>query len=152
MLIHIGSTPRERPRPLFREDPPWIQEPFTGRSPCGFKTSSRRRTAYPCMVLSCPWIVYILLCIRRSSVCVIILVGLSVLLCPPCDFPLVSLLVFFVFIAGSAPFVKDRPIRVPPYMISPITHPLDNQTHKIHKVHEQQRERYKVRFISMRWS
>ena len=35
---------------------------------------------------------------------------------------------------------------------SPITHPLDNQTHKIHKVHEQQRERYKVRFISMRRS
>src|SRR3954470_9218078 len=30
---------------------------------------------------------------------------------------------------------------------SPITHPLDNQTHKIHKVHEQQRERYKVAFI-----
>ena len=30
---------------------------------------------------------------------------------------------------------------------SPITHPLDNQTHKIHKVHEQQRERYKVEFI-----
>ena len=35
---------------------------------------------------------------------------------------------------------------------SPITHPLDNQTHKIHKVHEQQRERYKVRFISKRRS
>ena len=31
---------------------------------------------------------------------------------------------------------------------SPITHPLDNQTHKIHKVHEQQREiRYMVEFI-----
>ena len=35
---------------------------------------------------------------------------------------------------------------------SPITHPLDNQTHKIHKVHEQQRKRYKVRFIFMRRS
>ena len=31
----------------------------------------------------------------------------------PCDFPLVSLLVFFVFFVGSTPFVKDRPIRVP---------------------------------------
>ena len=31
---------------------------------------------------------------------------------------------------------------------SQITHPLDNQTHKIHKVHEQQREiRYMVEFI-----
>ena len=35
---------------------------------------------------------------------------------------------------------------------SPITHPLDNQTHKIDKVHEQQRERYKVKFISGRRS
>ena len=35
---------------------------------------------------------------------------------------------------------------------SPITHPLDNQTHKIHKVHEQQRKRYKVKFISKRRS
>ena len=31
----------------------------------------------------------------------------------PLCFPLVSLLVFFVFIAGSTPFMKDRPIRVP---------------------------------------
>ena len=30
---------------------------------------------------------------------------------------------------------------------SPTTHPLDNQRHKIHKVHKQQRERYKVKFI-----
>ena len=59
---------------------------------------------------------FISLCVHGSSACVIILVGLSVLLCPPCDFPLVSLLVFFVFIAGSAPFVKDRPIRVLPYI------------------------------------
>ena len=50
---------------------------------------------------------------RESSTCVIILVGLSVLLCPPRDFPLVFLLVFFAFFAGSAPFVKDWPIRVP---------------------------------------
>ena len=27
LLIHPGSTPRERPRPLYGEDPPWIQDP-----------------------------------------------------------------------------------------------------------------------------
>ena len=35
---------------------------------------------------------------------------------------------------------------------SPITHLVDNQTHNIHKVHENQREIYKVEFISMRRS
>ena len=34
----------------------------------------------------------------------------------PLVFPLVIPLVFFVFFAGSAPFVKDRPSRVPPYI------------------------------------
>ena len=47
---------------------------------------------------------------RGSSTCVIVLVGLSDSLV----FPLVISLVFF---AGSAPFVKDRPYRVPPYII-----------------------------------
>ena len=45
----------------------------------------------------------------------IILVGLSVLLCSPRDFPLVSL-VFFVFITGFAPFMKDRAIGFLPYI------------------------------------
>lgn len=35
----------------------------------------------------------------------------------PLVFPLVFSLVFFVFFAGFAPFVKDRPIRVLPYII-----------------------------------
>ena len=45
---------------------------------------------------------------RGSSACVVYLVGLS-------D-SLVFTLVFFVFIAESAPFMKDRPPRVPPYI------------------------------------
>ena len=47
----------------------------------------------------------------------IILVGFSVSLVFPLMIPLVFPLVFFVFFAGSAPFVKDRPIRVLPYII-----------------------------------
>ena len=35
----------------------------------------------------------------------------------PLVIPVVFPLVFFVFIAGSAPFVKDRLYRVPPYII-----------------------------------
>ena len=35
----------------------------------------------------------------------------------PLVFSLVSLLVFFMFFAGSAPFVKDRATRVLPYII-----------------------------------
>ena len=46
---------------------------------------------------------------RGSSTCVIVHVGLS-------DSLMFSL-VFFVFIVGSAPFVKDRAIRVLPYII-----------------------------------
>ena len=34
----------------------------------------------------------------------------------PLVFPLVISLAVFVFFAGSAPFVKDRPSRVPPYI------------------------------------
>ena len=35
-LIHYGSTPRERPRPLYGEDPCWIQDLLTekNRLPC----------------------------------------------------------------------------------------------------------------------
>ena len=44
-LIHIGSTPRERLRPLRRRST-LDSRPLTGRSPCGLKTSSRRRTGY----------------------------------------------------------------------------------------------------------
>ena len=47
----------------------------------------------------------------------IILFGFSVSLVFPLMFPLVFPLVFFVFLAGSAPFMKDRPSRVPPYII-----------------------------------
>ena len=61
----------------------------------------------------------IFLCVHGPSACVIILVGLSVLLCSPRDFPLVSLL---VFIAGSTPFVKDRPIGFLPYIWMGLVH------------------------------
>ena len=50
---------------------------------------------------------------QRSSTGVIILVGLSVLLC----FPSFSLLRSSCSSLGSAPFVKDQPSRVPPYII-----------------------------------
>ena len=53
---------------------------------------------------------------RGSSTCVIILVGFSVSLVFPLVIPLVYLLVFFVFIAGSAPFVTYRASMVPPYI------------------------------------
>ena len=93
--------------------------PLDSRPPYGEEHQDllTEKTGYPCIVLSCSWIVYLLLCIRGSSACVIILVGLSVLLCSPRDFPPVSLLMFFVFIMGSAPFMKDRPIGFLPYII-----------------------------------
>ena len=45
---------------------------------------------------------------------------MSVSLVFPLVIPLVFPLVFFMFFAGSAPFVKDRPYRVPPYITPPI--------------------------------
>ena len=51
-LIHIGSTPRERPRALCREDPLGFNTPSRRRSPHGYKTTARRRTGYLCVVLS----------------------------------------------------------------------------------------------------
>ena len=116
MLIHIGSTPRERPRPLRRRST-LDSRPLTGRSPRGFKTSSWRRTGYllyrPLLTLDR----VSLFVFRGSSTCVIVLVGFSVSLMFPLVNPLVFPLVFFVFLEGSAPFVKDRSYRVPPYII-----------------------------------
>ena len=69
-----------------------------------------------CIVPCWIWIVYLFV-FRESSTCVIILVRFSVSLVFPLMIPLVFPLVFFVFIAGSSPFVKDQPIRVLPYII-----------------------------------
>ena len=49
---------------------------------------------------------------RGSIICVTVLVGWSDPLFPSC-----FLLMFVVFITRFAPFVKDRPSRVPPYII-----------------------------------
>ena len=92
-------------RPPCGED---HQNPLLG-SP--LKTSSRRRPL-PLVSSVIDFGSCISLCVHGSSACTIILVGLSVLLCSPRDFPLVFPLVFFVFIVGSAPFVKDRATRV----------------------------------------
>ena len=98
LFIHIGSTPRERPRPLYGEESRCIQDLLTEKT---IKTSSRRRTDY---LLHRPLLTLdgvSLFVFRGSSICVIVLVGLNDSLV----FPLVFSLVFFV---GSAPFMKDR--------------------------------------------
>ena len=51
------------------------------------------------------------------------LVGFSVSLMFPLVIPLVFPHVFFVFFAGSAPFMKDRPLGFPPYIILVSVHP-----------------------------
>ena len=104
---------RETAAPLRR------RSTLDSRPPHGedIKTSSWRRTGYP---LYRPLLIVDLVSLfvfRRSSTCVIILVGFSVSLVFPLAIPLVFPLVFFVFIAGSTPFLKDRPIRVLPYII-----------------------------------
>ena len=85
LLIHIGSTPRERPQPLRRRSL-WIHDLLAEKN---IKTSSRRRPAtFVSSVVdfgSC-----IFLCVHGSSACVIILVGFSVSLVFPLMIPLVS--------------------------------------------------------------
>ena len=72
-----------------------------------------------CIVLC--WIrIFYLFVFQGSSTCVIILVGFSVSLVFPLVIPLVFPLVFFVFIAGSAPFVKDRPIVFQPTSVGKV--------------------------------
>ena len=57
------------------------------------------------------------LCVHRSSACVIYSCWLSDFSRVPLVFPLVSLLMFFAFFAGSTPFMKDRPLGFLPYII-----------------------------------
>ena len=65
-LINIRSTPRERPRPLYGEDPPWIQDP-SREDPL----VDMNFTLYLSLCCSCTlWI----LCVWLSSGCVIGLV------------------------------------------------------------------------------
>ena len=111
LLIHIGSTPRERPQPLYGDDPPWIQDLLTEKTP--IKTSSRRRTGYrlyrPLLTLD---LVYYL-CVHRSSACVIYSCWLS-------DFSRVSLvfpLVFIAFFIGILSKHERSSSRVLPYII-----------------------------------
>ena len=115
-LIHIGSPPCERPRPLRRRSL-WIQAPFLREDPPVDSRPPHGEDQLPLVSSVVDFGSCIFLCIHGSSACVIILVGLSVLLCSPRDFPLVFPLVFLVFIMGSAPFVKDRATRVLPYII-----------------------------------
>ena len=70
-----------------------------------------------CIVLCWIWTVYLFV-FRGSSTCVIVLVGLSDSLVFPLVFLLVIPLVFFVFFAGSTPFVKDRLLGFLPYIIA----------------------------------
>ena len=95
LLIHIGSTPRERPQPLRRRSL-WIQDLLAEKN---IKTSSRRRPAtlvsslvdrVPCE----------LLCIRGSSTCVTILCWFS-------DSPVFSLVFHLVLPLCSSCTSRD---------------------------------------------
>ena len=96
--MRIYST-RETAAPLRRRST-LDSRPFTGRSPRGFKTSSRRRIGYrlyrPLLTLD----LVSHLCVHRSSACVIYSCWLS-------DFSRVSLvfpLVFIMFFVGIRSF------------------------------------------------
>ena len=110
LLIHIGSSPRERPRPLYGEDPLGFKTPFwvaPSRPPLGEEPVTL------CIILCWLWILYLTFVFIDLAHVWSILVGWVILSCFPSCFPSCS----SCSSSGSAPFVKDRPARVLPYII-----------------------------------